>query len=468
MVLDLEQRPDPSAPHPVERGGRASRFVVLQERGSREEYRPDEEGEVVGVGPHSRGIGRKEPRAKQIDPTAKARPSTTEGSRRPPHVLPAGDWAGCLRCQRDSQMSRVPSGRPNTSRVTKGPRPWPPSRSPALGYLHVGRSHRGSPGRRTSGESGRTVARPHNFPPPRRRDSMMGCARLARPPRHPPRFRLCARRCSTRTMLGSRSLYRELLGYGYRPGDEVPPAGEDYLKGLGLARPGRSVRGHRAAFQQVAWLPRSTRPGTETPQQVHLDLDGAARTVARGAARTGAAARGAAPPRPFRRPGGAPLRVRRSRRPPLLHLRGAGIGAPDGPGRGLVGCDSSRIMWIRQRRSRHGNQARVVARRRAHRAPSRRSSCPIPGRARRSSASRRAASATRTCTIVRGGINDEFPFLLGHEAAGVVQTDRIRRHGPRTGRFRRSELAARARAVPDRAGGAGPGTASPPTTPGRR
>ena len=34
---------------------------------------------------------------------------------------------------------------------------------------------------------------------------------------------------------------------------------------------------------------------------------------------------------------------------------------------------------------------------------------------------RPAGSATPTCTTARAGINDDFPFLLGHEAAGVVE-----------------------------------------------
>ena len=66
--------------------------------------------------------------------------------------------------------------------------------------------------------------------------------------------------------------YRELLGYAYRAGDEVPPAGEDDPKGrdwLVLVDPSGAPR---LAFQQVARLPRSTWPGTETPQQAHLDL----------------------------------------------------------------------------------------------------------------------------------------------------------------------------------------------------
>jgi S-(hydroxymethyl)mycothiol dehydrogenase len=57
-----------------------------------------------------------------------------------------------------------------------------------------------------------------------------------------------------------------------------------------------------------------------------------------------------------------------------------------------------------------------------------------------------------------GGINDDFPFLLGHEAAGVVESV-----GPEV-----TDLAAGDFVVLNwRAGGAGPGTASPRTTPRR-
>jgi len=66
--------------------------------------------------------------------------------------------------------------------------------------------------------------------------------------------------------------YRELLGYGYRPGDEVPPAGEDDRKGRDWLVLVDQSGTSRLAFQQVARLPRSTWPGTETPQQAHLDL----------------------------------------------------------------------------------------------------------------------------------------------------------------------------------------------------
>ena len=67
-----------------------------------------------------------------------------------------------------------------------------------------------------------------------------------------------------------------------------------------------------------------------------------------------------------------------------------------------------------------------------------------------------------------GGINDDFPFLLGHEAAGVVEAvgaGRAPRWRPGTSW---SSTGERCAASAGRAGGAGPGTASPPTTPPRR
>jgi Glyoxalase-like domain len=66
--------------------------------------------------------------------------------------------------------------------------------------------------------------------------------------------------------------YRQLLGYTYRGGDEPPAPGVDDVQGrdwLVLAHPSGAPR---LAFQQVAELPRSTWPATETPQQLHLDL----------------------------------------------------------------------------------------------------------------------------------------------------------------------------------------------------
>ena len=47
-----------------------------------------------------------------------------------------------------------------------------------------------------------------------------------------------------------------------------------------------------------------------------------------------------------------------------------------------------------------------------------------------------------------GGINDDFPFLLGHEAAGVVEAVGAGRHLGRTRRLRRPQLAGRLRRVP--------------------
>ncbi len=47
-----------------------------------------------------------------------------------------------------------------------------------------------------------------------------------------------------------------------------------------------------------------------------------------------------------------------------------------------------------------------------------------------------------------GGINDEFPFLLGHEAAGIGRGGRRGRHRRRAGRLRHPQLARRVRPVP--------------------
>jgi catechol 2,3-dioxygenase-like lactoylglutathione lyase family enzyme len=71
---------------------------------------------------------------------------------------------------------------------------------------------------------------------------------------------------------GLAEFYRQLLGYGYRPGDEPPPAGEPDPNGadwLVLVDPmGRA----RLGFQQVEQLDRSTWPDSRVPQQLHLDL----------------------------------------------------------------------------------------------------------------------------------------------------------------------------------------------------
>lgn len=75
----------------------------------------------------------------------------------------------------------------------------------------------------------------------------------------------------------SAEFWRELLGMEYRPGDDPPAPGEPDPKGqdwLVLRYPEGAVhdRGLRLAFQQVEQLPRSTWPGHEVPQQLHLDL----------------------------------------------------------------------------------------------------------------------------------------------------------------------------------------------------
>lgn len=76
----------------------------------------------------------------------------------------------------------------------------------------------------------------------------------------------------TTDVRGLAEFYRALLGYDYRPGDEVPPAGEPDDRGsdwLVLVAPGS---GGRLAFQQVDHLAPATWPDDGIPQQVHLDL----------------------------------------------------------------------------------------------------------------------------------------------------------------------------------------------------
>lgn len=66
--------------------------------------------------------------------------------------------------------------------------------------------------------------------------------------------------------------YRELLGYAYRSGDEVPPPGEPDPRGadwLVLVPPAGDVR---IAVQQVSELAASTWPAHTVPMQMHLDL----------------------------------------------------------------------------------------------------------------------------------------------------------------------------------------------------
>ena len=66
-----------------------------------------------------------------------------------------------------------------------------------------------------------------------------------------------------------------------------------------------------------------------------------------------------------------------------------------------------------------------------------------------------------------GGINDDFPFLLGHEAAGVVESVGPGVRDLEPGDFVVS-IGAPSAGTAAPAGAGGPGTASPPTTPRRR
>lgn len=63
--------------------------------------------------------------------------------------------------------------------------------------------------------------------------------------------------------------YRELLGWDYRPGDEVPPEGPDDTDWLVLRPP---AGGHGLAFQEVDQLEPTTWPENDVPMQLHLDM----------------------------------------------------------------------------------------------------------------------------------------------------------------------------------------------------
>jgi Glyoxalase-like domain len=72
---------------------------------------------------------------------------------------------------------------------------------------------------------------------------------------------------------GLAEFYRQLLGLTYRPGDEPPAAGGSDVRGqdwlvLQAAGPGQP----QLAFQKTDELRRSTWPGAEVPQQLHLDI----------------------------------------------------------------------------------------------------------------------------------------------------------------------------------------------------
>jgi catechol 2,3-dioxygenase-like lactoylglutathione lyase family enzyme len=64
--------------------------------------------------------------------------------------------------------------------------------------------------------------------------------------------------------------YRELLGLGYRPGDEPPADGAtDNADWLVLVD---SDGARKLAFQQVDHLPRTTWPKHDVPMQLHVDF----------------------------------------------------------------------------------------------------------------------------------------------------------------------------------------------------
>ncbi|GAA0464057.1 glyoxalase [Paractinoplanes deccanensis] len=65
---------------------------------------------------------------------------------------------------------------------------------------------------------------------------------------------------------GLAEFYRELLGVRYRPGDETPVEGEDWL--VLVDGDGRRV----LAFQWVPELARPDWPRHEVPKQMHLDF----------------------------------------------------------------------------------------------------------------------------------------------------------------------------------------------------
>ena len=80
-------------------------------------------------------------------------------------------------------------------------------------------------------------------------------------------------------------------------------------------------------------------------------------------------------------------------------------------------------MWARTRGGDRWDKkcAASCPRRRAPRSASRRSSSPTRDRARRSCAVKACGVCHTDLHYREGGINDDFPFLLGHEAAGVVE-----------------------------------------------
>jgi catechol 2,3-dioxygenase-like lactoylglutathione lyase family enzyme len=70
----------------------------------------------------------------------------------------------------------------------------------------------------------------------------------------------------------SAEFWRRLLGLGYRPGHEPPPAGHDDPAGRDWLNLFDADGNPRLAFQQVPELTPTTWPDHTVPQQLHLDL----------------------------------------------------------------------------------------------------------------------------------------------------------------------------------------------------
>jgi hypothetical protein len=77
---------------------------------------------------------------------------------------------------------------------------------------------------------------------------------------------ICQTVLDTTDVRGLAEFYRRLLGLRYRPGDEEPQPGEDWL----VLRD--AADDNKLAFQKVDVLPEATWPEGPRPQQLHLDL----------------------------------------------------------------------------------------------------------------------------------------------------------------------------------------------------
>ena len=159
--------------------------------------------------------------------------------------------------------------------------------------------------------------------------------------------------------------YRELLGFVYRSGDELPPPGQPDPQGEDWLVLRDRTGEARLAIQQVDELrdfhvagpggPAATPPRPHRAEHGRADVATRSSTVAR---RQGAA-------RSVGRSGRAALRVRRPGRPPLLHLRLAG---PPG----LIPAERSMVRVKRpapQRSARARLRSQHGSRSRSHRPP---------------------------------------------------------------------------------------------------